>query len=414
MLKSRFWLMFTILILVSSILASSQIVEKKNEDTKPIDALRSVPKLKMNHDNSASATDDKVSLTIDKFMSKSNENVKLKIDAVSSVNELCFEFPVDLSMIRMNEIRKKVPLWFDTDLKTDEKKSKNKICYSNQNVLSEEFYYNMQYLGIGIIKYNITMDGTVLDPYLIGQLANSSQLSIRMPFDNNINVVWSYKADTLVSANTRTLTADTFTYLGECSNPTNANDLDWDSYSTDSNSAHTSSGCEYYWTYNKLANDTGASWNVKDGFSEENLSIPNECWQADASILRLKAYSLKDDMTNFGYSYWLCYNGVTYQSLRQRSGIGGVAYQYSFIYEQRLFMTNQSSFSNNNQRNVTTEYLNLNGLLYSGSFRFWGNDSVNAQKNDLNLSQSLLISSGVVYNTTGASFNGINSYAVLP
>jgi hypothetical protein len=361
-------------------------------------------------DNRASTSDKDNNLSIDKFISKSNERINVHLESKDKIDKFCLIFPINKDLIKVNEIKKRVPLWFDTVLRDTGEKSDNAICYDNLDLTFDDIYFKIEYLGQGVIKYNITADATILDPYLIGIMANSSQLSNRMPFDNNLDVVWSSKVTALSSSNTRYDTADTYSYLGECASPTYANDGDWNTASTDSNSAYGSLGCEYYWQYSKLANDTGANWQVKDGYSEVNVTIPSECWNADSSNLLLKAYSLRDDRYNAGYSYWMCYNGATYQVLREKSG--SFHYEYSNIYEQGLYLTNQTNFTSTSKMNVTTEYFNVLGLVWSNSFKFWGNDSGNALNNEIDTDQAG-IETGSIFDSTGMICDG-NSNVYLP
>jgi len=104
--------------------------------------------------------------------------------------QLCFDFPVPASQIRINTLQKKNFLWFNTEQEYY-KDGSHSYCL---NILDyqDTFVYSMEYIGYGIIKYNVTLreskggKAIVLDPYLIGSLGSSSALLLKYPFDGSI------------------------------------------------------------------------------------------------------------------------------------------------------------------------------------------------------------------------------------
>jgi hypothetical protein len=164
-----------------------------------------------------------------------------------------------------------------------------------------------------------------------------------------------------------------------------------------------------------------------------NKTINSNCWLQ--SILQFKYVNDQ----NVGLSYFYCYNGTSWYSFG--AGVGNAG--DSSLYEEAMwwnmtedmynntlsvnitFPLNESTTTNNISINATIISLNLdsvwmdNGtqnisllnksnLIWSNNFVYYSQNSTNALKNEVNISQTG-VSTEVVFNSSGANFNGIIS-----
>jgi len=137
-----------------------------------------IDKTILRNDNTAYVSTTDLRVDIDKFEAKKNERVTLNLDGIKQVKDICFQFPVDTKDIELNNVKMYVWLLPDIDLKRYEERTKYEVCYRNVNALNDEIYFEPIYHGEGEIKYNITFDNVVLDPYIIGYwLSNNATMT---------------------------------------------------------------------------------------------------------------------------------------------------------------------------------------------------------------------------------------------
>lgn len=401
----------------------SQIEDLKQKPLIDIDTIKEKPELMpetiIKEDNTASVKTLDREATVDKFEASNNEEIRLYVSSSETINRLCFIFPVDLKYISITNINVDVPFWFDTNLKNKEVRDNNTICFEQIDIQNNELYYSAEYKpAVGMpqtIKYDINIDGLVLDPYLIGQLATSSQLSLYLPFNGNSLNSW---ASILNSVNVSSLRYnDTITLIYD--------DYAWSDLSlfTDQNiatrtSASTSSSSGFFFEIPRKVNDTGAILFIRMGVSggsfdysyDLNMTVDNTCFNTYTDRVNFKVSYTTRYVGGLGTSQtttFSCFNGGTYTTIYTDTS---VYRSFSWIYGGGMYITNQSGFSSYSYPTVKTQYYNTNGLVWSNSFAFWGNNSVNGLKNEVNTSQTGVNYTGVYFNNSGANFNTSNNY----
>lgn len=428
-------------------------------DTRPTTDLiredvRLMPDTEILEDNIAKVETKNFKVQTDKFVSNSGELVNLYIDASETITRVCFDFPIDVKDIEITEIKENVPYFIDTNIKTNEEKvNDNQLCY-NTNLDGNDLYYKAVYRGKGTIKYNVTVNGIVLDPYLIGDDLSISQtidnrLVLRLPFDGNSNAESSYIANTIPTSGLRyNESGDTMSYVPSTGTTAPRGNAKDPSYFLD-NSWTTYARCSYQISYYDIdytdcsdydllyllkTNDTGANWQVKtDGSSPTgtvtlsgtgtlNITVPQTCIdyakQANSGYLQLRTRATSTGYltlgTNFqcyGYtSGWQTLHTATVSTPLPCGTCTGIA--QLDLFEEALWITNSSNYTAYTAVTPKTQYYNVNGLVWSNSFGFYGNDSVSALKNDVNTSQTG-IATEVLFNDSGANGNGTTSYINL-
>lgn len=363
-------------------------------------------------------TDRKIE--IDKFEASKDDTVNLYLTSTDTVSNLCFKFPVNTKYIEITTIKVNVPLWMDTNLKDYEVKYDNQICYEGIELKTDNVYYEAAYYPVqGMpekIKYDIDADGLILDPYLIGELATSNNLVLRLPFDNNSSNVWAAQLNSLSSGATRTILDNsddvTFSYDAGWASPLYAADNNYGTGAV----APMNSPSNLYYDVNKTANGTGMYWEIYAyiGYTThyapktifQNFTVTNNCYNYRSgyvSFLVIGEYTpdyseSRLDLYCFDGS-WVKIWGEPYNLGRTNS----VA-----VYDSKFYETNQSNYTAYSYPTVKTQYYNTNGLVWSNSFGFWGNDSVNGLKNEVNTSQTATAVGTPIFNDSGVNFNTSN------
>jgi hypothetical protein len=356
--------------------------------------------------NTAFVDFDNTQLEIDKATAKSNEKININLKSVKKITEICLDFSIDNSLIKINEIKINIPYSFDKNLKENEIRKGNSICYSNLNIDDNNIYFSAEYLGEGTIKYNITLsNGVILDPYLIGSLSTSQKLGLYLPFDGNISATYSSKINIFPTTNTRFVDTElSGVTTGSCINPT---------YAYDDNLATSGGGssCTYYIEYSKVAADTGMVFQAKyetttglfgeygcQGLYTSNFSIPSSCFNTYSNKVSL-AYTTQSG-TSFGVNFY-CYDGSNYISIGNCLA-GAPNPGDSAIYEGGVYITNQSSYTTYNNSLPQTNYINSINLTAGYLF------SLNKNANNIISNKNGTIYN-IIINNSGAIFNGINS-----
>lgn len=352
-------------------------------------------------------------VSVDKFTASSNDEIILSADSSELINNLCFYFPTGTNLIKMNEIKINGLLW-DTDLKDFEVRTDYSLCYPNLNIYSGDITYKPEYSGAGIIKYDVRMDDLNLDPYLIGtRLSQSNNLLLYLPFDNSIIINKSSSTNTISSANVINfqLQPDIISYgmgYGGASNPENAYDGQYNTFTeTQLDSTVGEIGSIYYtFEYNKVATETGQIFQYKDSTGTFNVTnLPQSCFdyysnKVKYSILMTSYLCWSGTCPQYAHIYYYCYDGA------DRLISTTARYTTTILYETSVYHLNTSTSLLYNSLYPKTEYFNTLNLNWSNSFYFWGNDSVNAMKNDIATTQTAtqyavnFTSDGVICNTS--------------
>lgn len=341
---------------------------------------------------------------VDKFTVKSGNEVNLYVESNKSLSKICFEFDSTDNIVIV-KIKEKAMLWFDKDMKQDVIKTKNSLCFNTPGLKKSQIYYNFIYHGKGTIKYNVTIDNIVLDPYLVGDLITDNALGVYLPFNGNINVTFAMKQSSLSSSNVRKiLSSNGLTSTGTgCSNPSYVDD------NSDSSVGQLSYACAYgvgYTCYNdyaypKNSSDTGIVLEMLTGAGRSNITVPDACYNAFTDRVEFRtlqyvhgsqcgfACCYYDTLATYTYCYDSGYNLIDTQSTTD-------------VYEVSSWLTNQSSYSSFIPQNISS--ILLNGLNQRAAYAFLvTNNSNDVSDNGLNG-----ISSGVLYNLDGAYFDGVN------
>lgn len=363
---------------------------------------RDVPDLIIN-DNIGQIKTASKSIFIDKVYANSGDGINIYAASSETIKNLCFEFPIESYKIKIETPKIIKPLWFDENLKTKEQKELYKICYNDIDLQDETMYFKPLYLGRGIIKYNITFDDVVLDPYLVGSLATSNSLLLYYPFNNTIDAAWSSIENDLTAVDTRfNGTEYTTAYAGTCDNPSLVYD---DSYAT----AGGGSSCSYYIDFYKDVADTGMKVELKEigptglwgmfgclqGEQWRNVTIPDSCFNQYTNKVSLQYY-------NYGGTSWgvkvYCDNGAWTEIDSCTGSAPNPA--TPGIYESGVYITNESAY-------VATTLLDLNQSYYINGtagydFKF------NKNSNDI-FSSYDGTDGDITYNNEGAVFNNATS-----
>jgi len=463
------YLYFIVILLVLPIILSQEVIkdiDTNSIDTRPTTAairenINLMPETKIFIDNTASVETKNFIASVDKFTANSNELVNLYIDASETITSVCFDFPVDVKDIEITEIKESVPYFFDKSIKSNEEKvSDNQLCY-NTNVAGNDLYYKAVYHGRGTIKYNVTVNGIILDPYLIGDdLSESRQLNdrlvLRIPFDGNSSALPSYLSNTFPTTNL-IRNASPNDYSDEATGGgignVNVPYLFDDNSSRSMTSRGYVSGSYYYYeqgdvyfNYTKLGTETGVLLQKNTSYDQRvdggsctscsqhtltvngldgagNISVPTSC-MAESGSIKFKISTGMGTVKSAGISYY-CYGSGAWQYMYSESidcsrnpggsscGIENGDYVRINSKDIVLYRTNNSNYTQWTEVTPKTQYYNVNGLVWSNSFGFYGNDSVSALKNDVNTSQTA-VNSGATATSIGMSFDGASSSMTIP
>lgn len=424
MRKGLFIFLMFILVLSSICYAQLKEVDLEAVPLKTLAAINSdpalMPKTLVNEDNTASVAVAERTINIDKFEAYSDEEVKMNIESVDTITKICFDFDISTEFIDMEDIRVNVPLWFDINLKDKEVKTFHSICYENISIDTNDLTYNIKYYPLpGMpekIKYNINADGLILDPYVIGTLGTSNYLLLSMPFNGNSNVNRSVISQAVVGANVRPTTIYSYTpNAGGWISEANVADGSYASYGYLQFCSSGNYG-NVIFEYNKNASDSGAIFQSKIGTTTQtytlNYTVTSNCFNAYTNLVKVKAQinqvSDGGGYQHLGYQVWCDSGSGTYsESIGLFSSDTYYNDKCNRFYESTLFLTNQSNFSAFAPVNVKTQYYNTRNLVWSNSFSFWGNDSVQGLRNEINSSQTGVAYNTPIFNDSGVNFNGI-------
>lgn len=416
-------------------------------------------------ENKVSIKTPMATIDLDRLEAKSNEDVKLLIsESKTEFTQLCFEFPVPLEKIKINKIEQKGVLFFNTDLKENEaivKNEDNKICYSG-SFNNEEIIFKAEYLANSEhrIKYNITFENNeqkiVLDPYLIGSLATSNSLLLRLPFDGNINQSYGMITSSITSSSLKyNATGQEQSCSGTCTNWEFAFDNNFATYISESNTEST-----IYMSFPKLTNDTGMIIQNKfaagpsgygttlygcdyTGVITSNFSITDNCFNAYSSKVSIYLYQRTWLYSDFAHTYYnlYCYDGSSWQNIYSCEGYRQAVDSHyptstALTYELGAWITNQSGYtayypalinttytlgdtsilklrmdgniSDSSSSNVKTSYyVNVSSMIAGYDFR------INQNANDLTGNGRTGYNTNTNYETNGIIYNGVNSYTNL-
>lgn len=353
--------------------------------------------------NIAYVASEKVRLDIDKFESKSGEAVNLNISSIDKITSICFEFPENLDLISIDEIKVKRFL-IDNNILSKETRKGKMICFEGLDLSTDEISYRLSYAGHGTLKYNVIAGDVILDPYIIGGLAEDPRLILWLPFDGNLKSKYSSREMALNASATRQVaTASEFAYSGDCVNPTNFDDNNVATYAGltyNCGDYSLSFTCQLQASFAKIATDTGMVAEITDSSGTTNTTVTSDCFSYYANKVVFMTQIYRHTAScGFACCYYdttetdsYCWDGNTWQLLKASSGS-------LTANEISTFNTNQSGFSAYYQANLDTMLYNTNitsGWLfdnYTQGMNLWNSPNATAYGN-------------VTFNKSGAGFNG--------
>jgi hypothetical protein len=365
-------LLYTILLATLLLTNISLAQVLKDVIEKPLDRIAPEPTL----DKERALIDtDNVDVEIDKFIVDSGDEASVSITATDTISNLCFEFDVDTSLIEIEDIKVDGFLWFDSDLKDLEEKTANKICYNGVNIESDKVMFTPRYFGSDTIKYNITFDNIVLDPYIVGELQTSSSLVISIPFVNNSTEVKNSNNVYL-----QPTSINTTLFVGNYKETSASWVLKYKYNTTGSFYANT------IWVLINSTVNTNGLVNVTINYTDGTLS--------SSSVAIVGATPL----TWYNYSYV------------EQKPISNILFYMQEPGTGEFAINGSIATRSYNVSGIRTQYFNVNGLVWSNSFNFWTWDNVTSLKNEVNTSRTSVANGGVVFNSSGANFDGVDDW----
>lgn len=237
-----------------------------------------------------------------------------------------------------------------------------------------------------LVMVMITMSSIVLATYNVGNLQNDSLLGIYLPFDGNTSSVAYINRQPTTTNYTSYFNATEYCVVGSSATPSvymttfyipnNSLVYNFTNYMYSSIGGNTVQYVFYYADGGSLAVDAG-------GCEYGYCSTPREAFNTN----------YLEEITKVEV------NAIFVSASSATSCIKNTTFYYP-----------PPSYFNRYVGNIKTQYYNGNGLVWSNSFEFWGNNSVESLKNEVNTSRTAINYSGVILNDTGANFNGLNGY----
>ena len=132
---------------------------------------------------------------------------------------------------------------------------------------------------------------------------------------NSVSATLQYQED----ANETVCTGDwDVTY--PCSNTYDGN---WDTYGKE-----VFVNANVFFNYTKPIDVLNSSlWEVKDNLERTNITIRSDCWNQNP--IQFKAISFAD----VSYVYWYCYNGSSFEIIRNGGGGADVIYEEAMVWD---------------------------------------------------------------------------------
>ena len=346
--------------------------------------------------------------------------------------DICFDFKGQEDYVIINKFEKKSFFGLFTDDMKDNNKVNNMKCMKTFNDGQIDFDFAAEYVGKGKLKYDILIlpskykkdfetagasaELIVLDPYLVGELNESDDLILYMPFNNNLSIQWAMQENDIVAADTRLITHSTITDYSEtnCNNPANAYDGSFTTYSYPDGG---SGDCEFVWEFKKNSSDTSMKLEVKfmtnyvgdcENTRYLNYSINSDCFDYYSNKVKIRYFTQDiQPFTTFvqceGSSGW---TNLFYDSTNTYCGELGYP---SSIYEAKAWMSNTSNFNTYSQAGINASYI-INGT-HGYYFKHMQNSDDIFRNDDLDLGLLTIGQKGLhcdnanTANTTVGSWN---------
>jgi hypothetical protein len=250
---------------------------------------------------------------------------------------------------------------------------------------------------------------------LVGTLATSNQVVLSVPFHGNSSNVWSTKENLITQDTLRRIPVSNISYSYDL--------FTTPLYMIDDNDAtaevYYGSGDGKYLELEVLKrnNDTGAIIRLKGQFKKTfsgtaynyfdiNYTVTSACFNLNSESYKIKLDTYSGGHTSYIYLRTYCFDGGWTQ-------LGQIFNGEYYSAETKIFdfgsyITNQSDFTAYSNPTVKTQYYNTDGLVWSNSFGFWGNQSDTTRNlslyNEINTSQ-FGTAGNVTFNDTGGNFN---------
>lgn len=126
--------------------------------------------------------------------------------------EVCFDFKGNEDRVVIESFEERKFLGLFNENKKDRKNDNGLICMKNIDVEdTKEFDFKLKYLNDGVLKYDVILkqgkERIVLDPYLVGNLTNNSEVMVYMPLNETLdNVYYDYLYTNNLSNTTENIT----------------------------------------------------------------------------------------------------------------------------------------------------------------------------------------------------------------
>jgi hypothetical protein len=204
--------------------------------------------------------------------------------------------------------------------------------------------------GVKTIPYILNLSYTSIDYHALDSCwANWNGTNVTLSQPKN----YSYQAS-----------ADEISLNANWNNPNNIHDSNFGTSGTAN-----ADDALFYMNYTKPVNATSDSlWRVKDSIEDIQIGISNSCWNANATklILRVKVIDSSSD------TYWDCYNGTDWETLRFND-YGDRVYEQAMNWSLRVPRCNDNftlNISNSSAQNIIYIYANdtLGNLGYASSY----------------------------------------------
>jgi hypothetical protein len=259
----------------------------------------------------------------------------------------------------------------------------------------------------------------VFAPYEIGSLDTSNLLSLYIPFDGNISSINSMVAGTInTSALRLNNTPSSVTYSGSLSDATLFYDGNYGTYSYVSQTSCSSQSSEITINYSRTVSDTGMILQKKDDVYNSNggsspneglmnITIPSDCFNYSSSQVTIKII-LSASYYAHSTLYYYCLGNSGWSnilSVEASDGSSGGCGSSSTtsLYETSAYISNQSGYTAYSPVNISTVLFNTLNLTAGYAFAVY-----NSSQEINNLYNG--VDTGIVYNRSGANFNGTGSY----
>jgi hypothetical protein len=415
--------LYKILIIVMFVLLLSITVQAKKFQEDEGNIKVKVIKTKFK-DNLAYVNHSKGNVGQNPHTIKKGEMAKISFEKKGDTTtyDLCFDFYGKQDQVVVEKFEKKAFLGILNENLREPIQIGQYTCMKEfSNMDSAEFNFEATYKGKGILKYDVVIipsnynynfsaakandELILLDPYLIGELADSREVLLYMPFDGDLTTSsWS---DNLVDSSSVTFNSENDDGSNSATCGTSDawvniaygddDDFGTKAHCTYSFPTYNSGRCILDYIYEKTANATGAIWEVKTDAGLINYTLTKDCFDYNSTHVKVHVA--------IGAGECLCSGGQYLGCEESDSDI----YQFTSLgcsvnlYESGLYFTNTSNFTAYNLTEYNSSYSIIGDYTIAGYEFGLRGDSVDVA-NAFNGADT-----DITYTNNGADFDGDSS-----